>query len=67
MIAAKVDIMASLEKEGMKLYAKLQEIDGSLSSSHQTSVEDCVANMGPIIYISIICQDDRAHGFITTS
>ncbi len=40
--------MASVEKEGMKLYDKLGAISTSESERLQESMEDLLAHMGPI-------------------
>jgi len=40
--------MASVEKEGMKLYDKLGAIATSESERLQDSMEDLLAHMGPI-------------------
>ena len=45
---AKVEIMQSVEKEGMKLYSKLEAIPGDRSVKLQSDMEDC-ENIGAYI------------------
>ena len=56
--------MQSVEKEGTKLYGKLSEIGGEQSLKLQDGMENC--DMGPIIFISLIFQNDKAHIFRTS-
>ena len=44
----KVDLMSAVEKDGMKLFAKVEKVTGGESLRLQSNLEDLVAHMGPI-------------------